>query len=227
VFGPAYVAPQFGDADALRKNLLKARDLLEQAGWKPDAAGTLRNAQGEAFVLEYMETSQPSDRVDWKSNCRKLGIEFKQRLVDYALFRRRLEQYDFDMVTIVEGTFTLPDATDLAGGYSSKAADEQGNGNYRGIKSRAVDALLQVLANANTVAELRDAARALDRVVMWSFYQIPDLFVGAEQISHWDRFGKPKTIAHYFRADTLISGFTEHGPWPLWTWWVKSPDKKA
>jgi peptide/nickel transport system substrate-binding protein/microcin C transport system substrate-binding protein len=226
VFGPAYQAPRTdGSPDGLRKNLLKARDLLDQAGWKLDSAGKLRNSKGEAFVLEYMEVLR-SDREDWRQVCEKLGIELKQRIVDFALFRRRLQQYDFEMVTIVEGRFTLPGASDLTTGYGSKAADEEGNSNYRGVKSKAVDALLDALAKANTMAELRDAARALDRVVMWNFWQIPDLYLGVENVSHWNRFGKPAKMADYFQADTLISGFDEHAPWPLWTWWIKSPENK-
>ncbi len=227
VFGTAYEAPQFGTPELLRKNLLRGRDLLQEAGWTPDASGTLRNAKGDAFVLEYMEV-QTSDRVDWVQNCKKLGIELKQRAVDYALFSRRLRQYDFDMVTIAEGAFTLPDAAELTASCGSKAADEEGNSNFRNIKSRAVDALLQVMANAATLEQLRDAARALDRVVTWNFWQIPDLYQSVEQVSHWNRFGKPAKAADYFRADTLISGFTEHGPWPLWTWWaLPAVNKKA
>jgi hypothetical protein len=76
------------------------------------------------------------------------------------------------------------------------------------------------------MAELRDAARAFDRVATWSFWQIPDLFSATENVSHWNKFGKPKKMAPYFRADTLITGFVEHGPWPLWTWWDKSLDQR-
>ena len=222
VFGPAFVAPRTDDAPgALRRNLRRARDLLEQAGWKPDAAGTLRNAQGEAFVWEHMEVNVGAIN-DWQSNLRKLGIELKQRQVDFALYRRRLEQYDFDSVVIVEGRFTLPSFSSLTAGYGSASADQQGNSNYRGVKSRAVDSLLETMAKVQTLPELRDVARAFDRVVMWNFWQIPDLYSGQEPISYWDRFGMPKVMAHYFQADTLIGGFDEHGPWPLWTWWDKS-----
>jgi len=80
---------------------------------------------------------------------------------------------------------------------------------------------------ARSIEELRDAARSLDRVIMWNFWQVPDLYLGSENVSHWNKFGKPKVMAHYFRADTLIGGFIEHGPWPLWTWWDKSLDKPA
>ena len=222
VFGPPYVAPRTDDVpDGLRRNLLKARVLLEQAGWTLDGAGVLRNAQGEPFEIEYLEPL-PSNLDDWRRNLLKLGIKLTQRVVDYALFNRRLVKYDFDMVTIAEPTFTLPQGSDLAGLWGSKAADEEGNNNYRGVKSRAVDALIDALNTAGTMDELRNAARALDRVVMWNFWQVPDLYHPVELFSHWNRFGKPAVQAHYFSADFLIYGFIEHGPWPLWTWWDKS-----
>ena len=227
VFGPPYVPPRTdGGPDGLRRNLLKARDLLEQAGWKLDAAGVLRNAKGEAFEFEYMQP-QARSNVDWQRNLQKLGIRLIDRVVDFALYRRRLQQYDFDMVTIAEGPFTLPEASTLSGLYGRKSFGEQGNSNFRGVNSRVADALIEAISRATTMQELRDAARAFDRVVTWSFWQIPDLYSGVENVSHWNKFGKPAVMARYFRADTLISGFVEHGPWPLWTWWDKSLDKKA
>ena len=227
VFGPPFVAPRTdSDPNALRRNLIKARELLEQAGWKLDPQGVLRNAKGEAFEFEYMQPLASSIN-DWQRNLEKLGITLKARLVDFALYRRRLQQYDFDMVAIVDGNFTLPQGSEMAALFGSKSADDPGNSNYRGVKSRAADALIEAMNRASTMQELRDAARALDRVVMWSFWQIPDLYSGVENVSHWDKFGKPETMAHYFRADTLINGYIEHGPWPLWTWWIKSPKKEA
>ena len=227
VFGPPFVAPRTdSDPNALRRNLIKARELLEQAGWKLDPQGVLRNAKGEAFEFEYMQPLASSIN-DWQRNLEKLGITLKARLVDFALYRRRLQQYDFDMVAIVDGSFTLPQGSEMAALFGSKSADDPGNSNYRGVKSRAADALIEAMNRASTMQELRDAARALDRVVMWSFWQIPDLYSGVENVSHWDKFGKPETMAHYFRADTLINGYIEHGPWPLWTWWIKSPKKEA
>ncbi|MDO8420448.1 MAG: extracellular solute-binding protein [Rubrivivax sp.] len=227
VFGPAFVAPRTdGGPNGLRRNLLKARELLEQAGWQLDADGVLRNAQGAAFEFEYMQP-QASSNVDWQRNLRKLGITLKDRVVDFALYRRRLQQYDYEMVTIAEGPFTLPEGATLSALYGSKSFAEPGNSNFRGVNSRVADALIEAINRAGTMQELRDAARAFDRVVTWSFWQIPDLYSGVENVSHWDKFGKPKVMAKYFRADTLISGFIEHAPWPLWTWWDKSLDKRA
>ncbi len=225
VFGPAFVAPRTDSEPlALCRNLLKARELLTQAGWKLDAAGVLRNAKGEPFEFEYMQP-QASSVVDWQRNLQKLGITMKVRLVDFALYRRRLQQYDYDMVAIVDGSFTLPQAAELSALFGSKSFAEQGNGNFRGVNSRAADALIEAINRASTMQELRDAARAFDRVVTWSFWQIPDLYSGVENVSHWNKFGKPAVIARYFRADTLSGGFIEHGPWPLWTWWDKSLEK--
>lgn len=226
VFGPAFVAPRTDDGpNALRRNLLKARDLLAQAGWKLDNTGVLRNGQGEPFEFEYLQP-QASSNVDWQRNLKKLGITLKDRVVDFALYRRRLQNYDYDMCTIAEGTFTLPDAASLSALYSSKSFAEPGNSNFRGVNSRVADELIAAIGRASTLQELRDAARAFDRVVTWSFWQIPDLYSAVENVSHWDKFGKPAVRARYFRADTLLDGFVEHGPWPLWTWWDKSLEQK-
>jgi peptide/nickel transport system substrate-binding protein/microcin C transport system substrate-binding protein len=227
VFGPAFVAPSTANnPKGLRQNLLKARALFEEAGCKLGTDGKLRLPSGEPLVVEYM-VARTSNIVDWQRNLQKLGVELNERLVDFALYRRRLEQYDFDIVAIVEGRFTLPAAADQAAIYGSKSADEEGNSNFRGVKSRAVDAMIDAMNRATTLAELRDAARALDRIVMWNFWQIPDLWASREPISHWNKFGRPATQPPYFQADTLINGFVEWGPWPLWTWWDQSLPLKA
>jgi peptide/nickel transport system substrate-binding protein/microcin C transport system substrate-binding protein len=224
VFGPAYVAPATGGEPArLRANLLKARALLEQAGWKLASDGKLRNAQGEAFLVEYLSANEGSRMPDWELNLRKLGIELKIRSVDYALYQRRLEEFDFDMVTIVEGDFTLPHIADLVQTYGSKAADQKGSDNLRGVKSRAVDALLLAMSRAATLDELRDAARALDRVVMWSHWQIPELYTNDERVNYWNRFGLPATRPLYY---TLESALVELPPWAVIAWWQVRPPSR-
>jgi peptide/nickel transport system substrate-binding protein/microcin C transport system substrate-binding protein len=227
VFGPAFRAPSTaGDPNGLRRNLLRARTLLEEAGWKLDADGVLRNAKGEPFEVEYL-TPRESGIEDWQRNLKKLGATLKERVVDFALYRRRLEKYDYDMIVIVEPDFTLPSAADLQAAYGSKSAGEEGNNNFRGVKSRAADALIEAIARAGTMEQLRDAARAFDRVAMWSFWQVPELYLNTENISVWNKFGMPKVQARYFAADFIISGFQEHGPWPLWCWWDKSLEGAA
>lgn len=228
VFGPAFELPRTNTGpNALRGNLLRARDLLVQAGWKVDEDGKLRNAKGEPFEIEYLEPNQTGRVIDWQRNLERLGITMKERLVDYSLYRRRLEMFDFDVVTIVNQDFTLPRASDMANLFGARAADLQGSNNWRGVKSPAMDRLIQAMEDAGTFDELRDASRALDRVAMWSFWQSPQVYSNTEQVSYWNRFGIPKTVPHHFRADLLIYGYTEYAPWPLWTWWDKSLDDPA
>ena len=226
VFGPAFVAPRFDDApDAVRRNLLKARSLLEQAGWKLADDGVLRNAKGDPFEFEYLSPREGGNTA-WEGLLKKLGITLKERVVDFALYRTRLQKYDYDMITIAGGDFTLPDAGSMSSLLSSKSADEEGNNNFRGVKSRAVDAMIEAIGRAGTMAELRDACRALDRIVTWSFFQIPDLYLNVENVSFWNRFGIPRVQALYFSADTYFTGVSEHVPWPLWCWWDKSLERR-
>jgi peptide/nickel transport system substrate-binding protein/microcin C transport system substrate-binding protein len=224
VFGPAFRAPDTGgDALRLRANLLKARSLLEAAGWKLGVDGVLRNAKGEAFEFEYMTPSERAGVEDWQRNLHKLGVKMKVRNVDFALYRRRLENYDFDMVAIVEGRFTLPSPKDYEQLYGSKSADEKGNSNYRGVKSPAVDRLVEAMSAAQTLDELRTASRALDRVVMWNHWQVPDLYFSLLPTSYWNKFGMPAVRPSYYSID---SPSDVQPAWPLITWWIRDPARR-
>ena len=224
VFGPPYRAPRNDtDPNALRRNLLHARSLLQSAGWELGADGRLRNAKGEPFEFEYLA---PGDSVNqerlkaWARNLDKLGIRLKVRNVDFALYSRRLEEYDFDVVTIAEGSFTLPSVADYISGYGSQSADQKGNNNLRGVKSAAVDHLLEAMSRAATMDEFRDACRALDRVVMWNHWQIPELYADYEPMSYWNKFGIPALRPKFFTAD-LAADVDPQLPWPITTWWIK------
>jgi peptide/nickel transport system substrate-binding protein/microcin C transport system substrate-binding protein len=220
VFGPAFRAPRNDTGpNALRDNLRRAQELLNEAGWKVGVDGLLRNAAGEHLSIEYLEPSQIGRNAEFQRNLLKLGISLNERLVDYALYRRRLETFDFDMITIVEGKFTLPSAADLESLYGSKGASQEGSGNFRGVRSRAVDDLIRRIRDAETMDELLTASRALDRVVMWNHWQIPELFVRTEPSSYWNKFGLPRVQARYMSIDTYASAYA--APWPLWTWWDK------
>jgi peptide/nickel transport system substrate-binding protein/microcin C transport system substrate-binding protein len=78
------------------------------------------------------------------------------------------------------------------------------------------------MSEARTMEELRDASRALDRVIMWSHWQVPDLYASDEKSSYWNKFGMPAQRPRYFTIDTA-SGFPA---WPLETWWIKDPAKR-
>lgn len=225
VFGPAFVAPRTdGEPAKLRANLLQARELFKAAGWDLAADGRLRNAAGEAFTIEYMRPGEASNNIpEWQQNLEKLGGRLIFRDVDYALFQRRLQEYDFDMVAIVEGKFALPPVNDLVTLYGSKAADQKGDGNYRGVKSPVVDRLLEVMSGATTIDALRTASRALDRVVMWSAWQVPGYYTANERASYWNKFEKPAVRPLYY---TVESPNDLQPAWPITTWWAKNPAAK-
>ena len=225
VFGPAFKAPRNDThPNALRDNLRHAADLLSQAGWNIAPDGVLRNAKGEAFTIEYLEPSSVGRNPEFERNLLRLGIKYTERLVDFSLYRRRLETYDYELIIIVEGKFTLPSASDLKRLYGSAEADKPGGSNYRGVKSPAVDALVDRIEKAANMDELLAASHALDRVIMWNHWQIPQLFTRTEPTSHWNKFGIPAKQARYFAIDSIPNEHSQ--PWPLWTWWDKSLDAK-
>lgn len=221
VFGPAWKPPRTDTGPkALRANLLEARALLDAAGWSIARDGVLRNAKGEAFEFEYLEDIGGVGRAVavMQHNLDKLGIRMKQREVDFALMTKRQEIFDFDMTQIRTADFTLPKIGDLKDQYSSKSADEPGSSNLRGLKSPAVDFLLQRMESAQTLEELQNASRALDRVIMHGWYQIPDLYANTFRVSRWDKFGMPATQPRFY---TIESGLDVWPVWPVTTWWFK------
>jgi microcin C transport system substrate-binding protein len=181
----------------------------------------LRNAKGEPFEFEYLEDIGGGGRAVavMQRNLEKLGIRMKLREVDYALMTKRQETFDFDFTQIRTADFTLPKIEDLTDQYGSKSADEHGSGNLRGLKSPAVDFLLQRMQDAQTLEQLQDASRALDRVIMHGWYQIPDLYAPTDRVSRWDRFGIPATRPRFY---TIESGLDIWPVWPLTTWWAKA-----
>jgi peptide/nickel transport system substrate-binding protein/microcin C transport system substrate-binding protein len=133
VFGESYKPPRTDTGpNALRENLKHAMALFESAGWKVGGDGVLRNAKGEPFVFEYLEpeSSNQFRTVTWQRNLAKLGITLKSRIVDFALYRRRLEAFDFDTITIRTPDFAIPNALDYQESLGSKAAKEKGSNNF-------------------------------------------------------------------------------------------------
>lgn len=226
VFGLAW-RPPTTDADprSLRRNLLKARELLEQAGWKLAPDGKLRNGNGELFVFEYLTPEEGGARgvASWQRNLEKLGIEMKVRRVDFALYRKRLEVFDFDMIVIVRASFNLPDGSTLADSYGSRNAEVDGSNNFIGIRNRVLDRLADSIQNARTMDELRDACRAFDRVFMNQHYKMPELYSGTYRVSYWAKLGVPAVHPKFYTMDSPNYFLPA---WGVSTWWVREPDPR-
>lgn len=217
VFGQPYAAPRTqGDPRQLRRQLLQARALLEQAGWKLGGDGVLRNAKGQPMALEFLTTGPAGQLAEWQANLERLGIRLVERVVDSALMGRRMERQDFDLYLSTEGTFTLPNADTLAGAYGS-SPDGKGGSRYRGIQHPAVDALLASMARASTLEDLRHATRALDRVVMWQHWGVPYRYSVDARVSYWNRFGQPARRPRFYTIESVSPSLPA---WPLLAWWA-------
>ncbi|MBN3790001.1 extracellular solute-binding protein [Burkholderia sp. Ac-20353] len=212
VFGPMVVQPNTNPPGSLRANLLKARALLAEAGWTY-RDGALRNAQGEPFTFEILDDAGSAFEpvvIAYQRNLAKLGIDARFRTADYALLQKRLEAFDYDMTTIRYPGVQVPGAEQLAR-FGSKFADEQGSDNVTGLKSPAVDALLQALGAAQTREQLLDATHALDRVLMHGYYAIPQWYSTTHRIAYKRTLAYPQTLPLYYSAEG----------WVVSTWWVK------
>ena len=215
-FGPPFAPPRTDnpadpDVGGLRENLRKARDLLAQAGWT-EQDGVLKNAQGQAMVLEYLDSSEGDVRVisTWMRNLRKLGITLRYHAVDYALYQQRLFKFDFDITTIAFPGTPNP-GQEYADLFGSEAADTEDSSNLAGVKNPAVDALIADMVGARTEPEYRAACRALERVIAWGFYMLPQWYNPVHWLAYnaW-RLDKPAVTPPYFRGET----------WAIETWWA-------
>jgi len=213
VFGPMYQPPTTeGEGHSLRDNLRRARQLLADAGWTY-RDGALRNAQGQPMVLEYLDSKEGGARTvtPWMRNLEKLGITLRFASVDFALYMQRLDKYDFDIITLAyPGTYNP--GQDMQELFGSQRADVEGASNHAGVKSPAVDALVQALTRARSKAELVPACRALDRVIMHSHYLIPQWLLSSHRIVYnQQRLAYHEPMPPYARAED----------WAMSTWWSR------
>ena len=219
VFGPPYENPRTDTGPtALRENLKRAHQLLAQAGWRPGPDKLLRNAQGQVFRIELLNNDADiaSSLEPWLVNLAKLGIRATLRQVDFALFIKRLDSFDFDITQLNPGEFLLPSATLLKALYGSDQADKEGSNNVGGIRDPALDAAMVAMAEAAAMPQLLDAAHAFDRVWMQQRYAIPWSRRPAFHTAWWDRFGMPARAPRYF---TVVSDNNKANPWPIQNWW--------
>jgi microcin C transport system substrate-binding protein len=213
VFGPAPVPPSTKPPASLRENLLKAVALLKEAGWEY-RDGALRNAKGEPFRFEILDDQGSMSRVIsvYVRNLEKLGMQVTQRVADFALVQKRLEEFDFDMMSMRFPDVVVP-GNELFDRFSSKAADQVGSSNYWGLKDPVVDRLVDKLVKAESRKELLAAARALDRVLLNKHIVVPHWFSSLHRVAYWNRFGIPEKRPLYYSADDYV----------ISTWWQDKP----
>jgi microcin C transport system substrate-binding protein len=207
VFAEPWVPPVSDGSGSDRALLRRADDLLRAAGCKREGS-QLKLPNGQPFVIEFLDSNpalQPHAEP-FQANLRKLGIQCSSRLVDSAQYKRRLDGFDFDVVTMALGGSSTP-GDGLRIVFGSEAARTPGSRNLAGIADPAVDALIDIIARARTREELNVAARALDRVLRAGRYWIPMWYRDKSLVAYWDVFERP--------AETPKFGTGAPGIW----WW--------
>lgn len=212
VFTQAYDPPKTDGTGNWRDNQRIATRLLREAGWKLENQ-RLVNAKGEQMSFEFLLDSPQFERIalPYVENLKRLGIEARVRTVDAAQYTRRVEAFDFDMVTIVFGQSESP-GNEQRSYWTSASADIQGSLNLAGLKNPAVDQLVELLIQAPDRDQLVLRTRALDRVLQWSFLVVPHWHSRVDRVAYWDRFSRPKVTP-------------KQGAVPN-TWWI-DPQKDA
>jgi microcin C transport system substrate-binding protein len=211
VFGVLPRMPSTDPPGSLRANLLEARALLEQAGWHW-RDGALRNAQGQALVIDYLDTQGAMSRIIsvYAQALQRLGITLNYRQVDFALYQQRMDSFDFDMTTIRYGGSTSP-GNELFDRFGSRAATVQGSDNVWGLRDPAVDALIEKVVAATTMRELQAACRALDRVLVCGWYSVPQWYSDTFRVAiAAHKFAWPKTLPLYYQPES----------WAVQCWWA-------
>ena len=206
IFNEEYSNPKTDGSGFIRNELQEATKLLQEAGWKL-RDGKLENSNGEPFEFEILLVSPAFERIvlPFIDNLEKLGINASLRTIDSSQYQKRIESFDFDMVVFTFSQSLSP-GNEQRNFWSSGAADTNGSRNIIGIKNNVIDLLIENLINAKDREDLMTISRALDRVLLWNYYVIPQWHISAYRVLYWDMFDQPKQKPKY------SLGFD--------TWWV-------
>ena len=206
---PVPLPPSTNPPGSLRDNLRRARDLFKEAGWTIQD-GVMRNAKGEPFTLELLDNSPSFGKIftHLQRNLGKLGIEFSYKVVDYAVYEKRMRNFEFEVISLALRGQQVPGA-ELHQYYHSSLAKMPGSSNLGGVSDPAIDAILDKIGSAQTRPELASAVRVLDRLMRHGHYAALHWFSNNFRVSYrGGRFGMPEPPP-YFQPEG----------WALAYWW--------
>jgi microcin C transport system substrate-binding protein len=174
-----------------REQLKRALELLQQAGWMvKDRRLVDASGQQMSFVILLDDPSYERVALPYVQTLQKLGIDARVRTVDPAQFQHLTDDFDFDMMMMVYPETDVP-GNELRDFFSCASSKAQGSMNEGGICDKVVDALIEKVVTAQDRTGLQTAARALDRVLLWHWYMVPNWHSNVFRIAYWDRFGYP------------------------------------
>ncbi|MCU1717172.1 extracellular solute-binding protein [Pseudomonas sp. 5P_3.1_Bac2] len=195
VFTQVYQAPKTDGSGNIRDKQLQALALLKQAGWTPKD-NKLVNAQGEQLSFTFLDGQGGFDRMllPFMRNLAQIGIKMELRKIDAAQYINRFNSRDYDMIAAQfprSGQPIVSPGREMYDMYGSRSATQPGSSNSMVLRDPAVDLLLDGLVQANSRDEMVHYARALDRVLLWGYYMIPNYYSIGTPTVYQNRFGRP------------------------------------
>ena len=215
LFTKPYSNPVNGNPQAVRTNLREALTLLRAAGYEVRNTKLTDTKTNTPLTVEFLVEDPATERfvLFYKPSLERIGIGVSVRTVDAAQYENRLRQWDYDIV-VTNWAESLSPGNEQRNYWGSQSADIPGSRNVIGIKNSAVDELINRVVFAKSREELVAATKALDRVLLWNFYVVPQWTYTFQRTARWDRFGHPETMPKYGQA-----------AFPNIWWWDK--DKAA
>jgi microcin C transport system substrate-binding protein len=207
---PVYAAPKDE-----RTHLQEAVKLFGEAGWHIKDGKMVNDKTGQPFEIEILSNSDTVQTTvnAYTNSLRKIGVTATLRIVDTAQYVNRVNDFDFDMIIASLAQSESP-GNEQRDFWSSKAADSPGSRNYSGIKDPVVDALVDKVIFAKDREELVAATNALDRVLLWNFYVVPQFTRDVEWVAYWNKFGMPQKQPDYLGPD-------------IESWWIDAEKEAA
>ncbi|MPZ30128.1 MAG: ABC transporter substrate-binding protein [Rhodospirillales bacterium] len=215
VFTKEFKLPETDGTGNVRDLARRSLALLKEAGWgvKDGKMTDLKSGKKLAFEMLLQDASFERVVLPYKQNLERIGVDMSVRTVDTAQFKRRMDEFDFDMM--VEGFGqSLSPGNEQRDFWGSKAAGTPGSRNTIGIKDAAIDNLIETLIGAPDRESLINATRALDRVLLWSHFVVPNWHSNTAYVAYWNRFARPAKAAKY-------------APVAFDTWWIDEAKDKA
>ncbi|MGX5799980.1 extracellular solute-binding protein [Bradyrhizobium sp. Arg314] len=215
LFTQEFKLPVYDSPQAERKYLKQAVDLFAQAGWVIKGGKMVNAKTGAPFKVEILGWNDTDQVIasPWIANLRKIGVDATLRIIDQTQYINRVNNFDYDVITSILAQSESP-GNEQRDFWSSKAADTPGSRNYSGIKNPVVDALVDRIIFATGRDDLVATTHALDRVLLWNYYTVPQYYRAVVWLAYWNKFGMPEKQPTYRGAD-------------IDSWWIDTGKEKA
>ena len=215
VFDKNFTLPNYSDPSKEREYLREANQLLLSAGYERKGTQLVDSRTGKPLSVEFLGADPTSELIfsPLVRSLQRLGIQAKINIVDPTQYIDRMRNFDFEMTTDQFGQSESP-GNEQRDFWSSAAAKSPGSRNTIGIENPAIDQLVNDIIYAPDRAALVAASRALDRVLLWEYYTIPQWFSPNVRLAYWTRLVLPPEQPKYGGVDPF-------------SWWAKEAEKST